>query len=177
MSSVMPNTYGMSLKISSVFLWNMLPAGAAPNGSHLYVYHPNWHTNMVRYEDFLSSFKLWYPEFASIRERYFALSSFGRISFRVCPLCIGLISAWFKCAGSRHNLTLPLALVTSTKLWHHSNGLLTPSSAMMSNFVLFLSPHWTVFVVCMPHILVVLGKVCCLVLGAMKMCLQSTQYH
>ena len=30
MSSAIPNTFGMSLKISSIFLWNMSPAGAAP---------------------------------------------------------------------------------------------------------------------------------------------------
>ena len=130
----MPNTFGMSLKISSIFLWNMLPAGATPTGSHLYLYHSNWHANIVKYEDFLSGFKLWYPELTSIRERYFALLSFGRISFRVDPLCIGLISAWFRHAGSRHNLTLPLALVTNTKLLHHSDVLSTPSGAIMYSF-------------------------------------------
>ena len=32
-SSVLPKTFGMSLNISSIFLWNMWPAGATPNGS------------------------------------------------------------------------------------------------------------------------------------------------
>ena len=137
-SSVMPNTFGISLKISLIFLWNMSPAGAAPNGRHLYLYLPNWHVN-VRYADFSPSFRLWHPELASIRERYFALLSFGRISFRVGPLCIGHISAWFRDAGSRHSLTLPLALGTSTKLLHHSNVSLTHQGCYD---VLFLYPFY-----------------------------------
>ena len=69
---------------------------------------------MVRNEDILPSFKLWYPELAFVREIYFALLSFGRTLFRVGPLCMGLISAWFRHAGSRHNLTIPLALLLSS---------------------------------------------------------------
>ena len=51
----------------------------------LYLYLPNWHANDVRYDDHLSSLSLWYPELASIRERYFALFSFGKISLSVGP--------------------------------------------------------------------------------------------
>ena len=141
----MPNTFGMSLKILSIFLWNMLPAGAAPNASHLYLYCQNWHANIVRYEDFSSSFKLWYPELASISERYFALLSPWRILFRVGPLCIGLMRAWFWQAGSRHNPTLPLALGANTKLLHHSDVSWTPSGSIMSSFCSLSNSSWNGF--------------------------------
>ena len=45
---------------------------------------------------------------------------------------MGLINAWFSHAGSKHNLTLPLALGTNTKLLHHSYISLTPSGAIIS---------------------------------------------
>ena len=44
-----------------------------------------------------------------MRERYFALLYFGSTSFRVDPLCIGLISALFNHAGSRCSCTFPFA--------------------------------------------------------------------
>ena len=57
--SVMPKMFGISLNISFILHWNMLPTGAAPNGSHFYLYLPNWHTNVIRYDDFSSNFRLW----------------------------------------------------------------------------------------------------------------------
>ena len=132
MSSAMPNIFDMSLKISSIICWNILPAGGTPNGSYLYLYLPNCHANVIRYDDLSSSRKLWYPELTSIRESYLSLLSFGSILFEMGPLCTGLISAWFNCAGSRHSLTLPLALGTSTKLLHHSEVSLTSRDAIMS---------------------------------------------
>ena len=107
MSSVMPKMSGMSLKISSIFDWNMSPADAAPNSICLYLYFWNWHANVVSYDDLLSNFRLWYPELASISERYLMLLSFGNMSFNMGPLCMGLINAWFSCDGSKHSLTLP----------------------------------------------------------------------
>ena len=47
------------------------------------------------------------------------------------PQCIGLINAWFNCAGSKHNLTLPLALGTNTKLLHHFAISSTPSGVII----------------------------------------------
>ena len=41
-SPTIPNAFVTSLNISPNFLWNMSPAGAAPNGSHLYLYLPNF---------------------------------------------------------------------------------------------------------------------------------------
>ena len=56
----------------------MLPAGTALNGKHLYLYLPNWHANVVRYDVFLSSLRLWYMELASIIDMYFTPVSFGK---------------------------------------------------------------------------------------------------
>ena len=57
------------------------------------------------------------------------------MSFNVGPLRTGLINAWFNVTGSKHNLTLPCALVTNTKLLHHSTVTSIPKGVMMSNFV------------------------------------------
>ena len=50
----MPNTVGMSLKITSILHWNMSPASAALNGKCLYLYLPNGQANVVKYDDCLS---------------------------------------------------------------------------------------------------------------------------
>ena len=156
MSSVMPKMFGMSWKISAIFYWNLSPAGAAPNGSHLYLYLPNQQAN-VRYDDLLSSLRLWYLELASMSERYLTLLSFGYMSFSMGSLCMGLINAWFNHAGSRHSHTLPLALGTNTKLLHHSNVSSTPRGTIMycccslsnsswngfySAYAMYLSDDW-----------------------------------
>ena len=90
-SSTMPKMFGINLNVSSILHWNMSPAGTAQNRSHLYLYLPNWHTNVVRYDDFSSNFRLWYPELPSIIDIYLTLLSLGSILFNVGPLCIGLI--------------------------------------------------------------------------------------
>ena len=61
----------------------MSPASAALNGNRLYLYLPNWHANIMRYDDLSSSFKLWYLELTSLRERYFTLLSFGSMTLSV----------------------------------------------------------------------------------------------
>ena len=38
----MPNTLGMSLKISSILHWNMSPTSIALKGKCLHLYLPNW---------------------------------------------------------------------------------------------------------------------------------------
>ena len=118
-SSAILNILGKSLNISLIFPWNISPAGVVPNGNHLYLYLQHWHASISKYYDFSSSFKLSYPEFTSIRERYFTLLCFGSMSLSVGPLCTSLISAWFIHAGSRQSLTFPFALGTITKLLHH----------------------------------------------------------
>ena len=110
----------------------MWPAGVAPNSSHLYLHHPNWHVNVVRYNDLSSNFRLWYRDLASISERSLTLLSFGIMLLNVGPLCMGLIKAWFSHAWSKHSLTLPLALCTNTKVLHHSAISLNPSGVIMS---------------------------------------------
>ena len=47
-----------SLKISSIFCWNMLQSGTTPNGSLVNLYLPNSGTNLVRYDNLLSSLRL-----------------------------------------------------------------------------------------------------------------------
>ena len=88
---------------------------------------------MVKYDDCLSNFRLWYPELTLMMDMYCTLLSLGSISFSVGPLCISLINAWLSCAGSKHSCTLPFALGTTTKLLHHSAISSTPSGAMMSS--------------------------------------------
>ena len=69
----------------SNFLWNIFLMGAAPKGSLLYLYLPNLHVNVVRYDNLLSSFMSWYPELASIKERYCTLFNFGNILLSIGP--------------------------------------------------------------------------------------------
>ena len=132
MSSAMPNTFGKSLNISSIFHWNISPAGAAPNSSLLYLYLPNWHVNVVRYDDLSSNLRLWWPDLASIRERYFTLFSFRKISLSVGPLWTGLMSAWFSFARSKYSLTLQLDSGMRTKFLYHSAISSTPRAVLMS---------------------------------------------
>ena len=72
-SSAIPKTFGMSLNSLSILHWNISPTGAAPSGSHLYLYLPKWQANVVRYNDFSSNFRLWFPEPASIIDKYLTL--------------------------------------------------------------------------------------------------------
>ena len=123
----MAKLFDMSLNISSILCLNILPTGAALNRSCLYLHLPSWQASVVRYDDFLSNFRLWYPELASLIDKYLTLLSLGSMLFNVGPLCMGLVNAWFNHVESKHNLTLPLALGTNTKLLHHSDVLSNPS--------------------------------------------------
>ena len=67
MSYAIPNTLGRVFNISSIFLWNMSPAGATLNGNLENLYVLNWHEKVVMYDDFVSNSRLWYHELASIR--------------------------------------------------------------------------------------------------------------
>ena len=117
------------MNILSILHWNMSPTGAAPNRSHLYQYWPNGHANVVRYDNFSSNFKLWYPELASIIDIYFTLLSLGIMSFNMGHLSTDLINAWVNLAGSKHNLTSYHLLWVLTQSYY-----ITPSSVIMSNF-------------------------------------------
>ena len=46
------------LIFSFIFHSNISPAGAASNSNLLYLYLPNWHANVVRYDYLLSSLRL-----------------------------------------------------------------------------------------------------------------------
>ena len=59
MSLAILNTFGNSLNILLIFLWNQSPAGDPPNGNLLYLYLPNCYVNIMRYDDISSSLRLW----------------------------------------------------------------------------------------------------------------------
>ena len=134
MSSMIPKTFGMSLKIPSILHWNMSPTGVALNGRCLYSYLPNGHVNVVKYDDLVSNCRLWYPELASMIDMYCTLLSLGSMSFSVGPLWMGLIDAWFSLTGSKHNLPYHLALGTITKVFTPFCCSSTPRGVMMFSF-------------------------------------------
>ena len=141
MSSAMPNTLGKFLNMSSILHWNMSPAWVAQNGSLLYLYLSNWHMNVVRYDDLLSNLRWWYPEFISIRDKYFILFNFGKISLSVGPLCTSLISAWLSLARSTQSLTLPLGFGTSHFIyaqWCYYILLLEPFQFLLKWFLEYI---------------------------------------
>ena len=86
----------------------------------------------MRHDDLSSNLWLWYPELTSIRDKYFTLFNFGKISLSVGPLWTNLISTWLSLAGSRHSLTLPLGVGASTKLLYHSAISSMPKGVIIS---------------------------------------------
>ena len=121
----------LNILLHAIFLWNTSPTGATSNGNLSNLYLPNWHANVVKYDNLSSGFRLWYPELASLRERYFALFSFGKYHY-VHPLWTGLKSVWFSITRPRHNLTLSIGLSTNMKLLDHSAASSRQSNVMMS---------------------------------------------
>ena len=85
------------------------------------------------YDDLSSKLRMWYPGLKSMRDKYFTLFNFGKISLSVGPLWTGLISAWFSLAMFRHSLTLPLGFGIMTKLLHHSAISYMPKGVIMSS--------------------------------------------
>ena len=92
MSSAMPNKFGKYLNILSVFLWNISPVGAAPNGYLFYLYLPHWHGNVVMY-DVLCLAEGCNNQNLHLEEKHFTLFDLEKISLSVGPLCTGHISA------------------------------------------------------------------------------------
>ena len=58
MPSAIPNTFGILLNRSSIFFWNMSPAGAVLNGYLMYLYLLNGPKNMIKSYDFSSILRL-----------------------------------------------------------------------------------------------------------------------
>ena len=162
--------------MSSIFLWNMSPARTAPNGSHLYLYLPNWLVNVVKYDDCSSSLRLWYPELKSTRGKYCTLVSFRNISLSLGPLWTGCVSALLSCVGSKHNLTFPLGFGTNKKLLHHPAVSSTQSTVMKSCVFSCSSSSWNGFCNAYATCLGRLGMAYCLALSMMRMLYQSTHY-
>ena len=72
--SALQNTFGSSLYLLSIFLWNISPVEADPNGSLKCLYQPNWYAN-ARYDDFSLNFSYCYPELAFMSNRYLTFAS------------------------------------------------------------------------------------------------------
>ena len=108
MSSAIPNTLGMSLKVSSILHGGTCHPPALLQKVDAYICTCQMgRQNVVKYDNWLSNLILWYPELALMMDIYCTLLSLGNILLSVGPLCIGLISAWLSCTGSKHSHTLP----------------------------------------------------------------------
>ena len=108
----------------------------SPPGTFLYeslvnLYQPNMHANAVKYNDFLSSLRLWLPKFASIKVRFCTFASFRNMSLTASPPCIGLISVLLSYAGLRCRHTVQFGLGIMMKLLHLSAVLSTPNGAII----------------------------------------------
>ena len=57
--------------------------------------------NVVRFHDLSSNLMLWYPEPASVRDKYLTIFNFGEILLSMGPIWTGLISTWFSLVGSK----------------------------------------------------------------------------
>ena len=108
------------LQIFSIFFWNVTPAVFTPKEvwwtctCHIYM-------QMWLNENFLkSSFRLQYPELASIMVISVHLFSLCSMAFNIDPFYIGYISALLSLAGSWHSHTVPMGFGTTIKLLHHS---------------------------------------------------------
>ena len=99
------------------------------NGSLINLYLPNFHGNVTKYEDFLLSFRLWYPKPTSVMVIYHTFVSLGSISFHVDPLCTTCTGTCLSLVESRHICTVLLDWGNITKLLHISAVLSTPSGA------------------------------------------------
>ena len=150
------NVFGSSLNNLSNFLWNILPLGVALSSSLIYLYLPNVHNRMVRYDDFSLSFKLWYLELMYMSVRDLTCTNLGRMSLTVSPLCTVLNSACFGLNASRHDLTFPLIWLL---IQNCCTILKSHQFLMVQLFVVFLLDLFIQMTVVMhrPRILRVLG--------------------
>ena len=117
----------------------MSPTKAALNGSLMYLYLPTVQENTVKYDDHLSSFRLWQPQLAWFSVRKFKLAGLHRITFNVGPLCTGLIHSLLSLDGSRHNLALQFNLGINMKLLHYSDVSFMPRRLLFAAFVTSLT--------------------------------------
>ena len=85
MSSALPNIFGSPWNSSSIFLGNISPASATPNSSCMHLYLPKVQEKVVKYDDCLSSLKLWYPDLPLISIRYLTPANLSKMLLRVGP--------------------------------------------------------------------------------------------
>ena len=132
----------------------------------MYLYLPNGQEKVIKYEDYSSRFRLWYPELASINVRYFTPGSLGKILFNVDLPSPGLISILLILARSKHRLTLlfaigPVQSCCNICMSHpHLVGIL------FAAFVIYLAPLLGTAAVYMPPFLGVPDTVGCHLLSA-----------
>ena len=74
------------LLLHAIFLWNTSPTGATSNGNLSNLYLPNWHANVVRYDNLSSGFRLWYPRTCVSKRKIFCIIQFWKISLCASPL-------------------------------------------------------------------------------------------
>ena len=128
MSSAIPNTIVSSMKISSIFS----ETGHKPVSLQMAVICISiCQSGMWMWSGMMMA-RLWYPDLALIRGKYFASVSCENISLTVGPLWTCYMSGWWSIAGSKHNLTIPIGFGSNTKLLHQSAVIFSPSDMMMS---------------------------------------------
>ena len=162
------------LESSSIFLLEYVTCWCYLGGSLVTTHLANWHTKVVRHDNLLSIFRLWYPEVASINVWYYIFVSFRNVSLMDEPLCTGLISAWLSLRLSRHRWIVLICFGTTTLLLH-SAVFLPPRGMIIScscrSFNSFSNVSCYAYSICLGggwYGLWFLWPV-------MKMCLQRTQ--
>ena len=134
-SSAMPNTFCSPWDSWSIFLWNISPDGATPNGSSMYLYLPKGQEKVIKYYDYTSSslscgtlgLHQWIM-------RYLTSANLSKMSLRVRSLWIGLIRTLFNWARSKHNVIFLFVFGTNMKLLHHSDVSSTSRSKIICCF-------------------------------------------
>ena len=122
------NTLGTSPKILSILCWNILPAGATLNG----ILHTcTCQIDMQKLNNFVSSFRVWYPELTQIVFTSIHLLVLGSMSLTVGPLWTSLINVWLSLAGSEHMQMVLFGLHAKINLFYHSDVSTTHSGTII----------------------------------------------
>ena len=172
----MPKILGRSLRILSIFHWNMSPIGTTLNGSLVNLYLPYWHANVVTYDASYgvlgydkSSFHL--SRFNS--EPLLCLDKCHSMLF-LCALALLILGSVMQSPGT--GKPGPSGFATMTELMYHSGVLSNPigtiicCSCNLSRS--FVNSSCSVYTMCLGGDWYGL----CLLWLVTKMCLWNTQY-
>ena len=95
--------------------------GPVPNCGLAYLHLPSWHVNLVKYEDYLSSLRLWYPELASMIIKYHAC--FDTFNQRFFKFYINRILLKDKLLQITHRSFIKLkGKIVCKYIWHRCSG-------------------------------------------------------